>query len=286
MTRRITPRGVPASTHQYSLPPSMRDSGNKSQLTEEEQGFPKAVRDVLVSLTQQEKLVRRTFCTMMDLAIKRATGAAPPSPSYPRVFPAWDGTQSSSGRNYKESKWPELIRLCESEGANVFEYIADVLASWPHTYTPEPKHMLDKLRIRKTIAMRSVLIENLKRELMLQQSSTRNRFYAAKRMNEDMGITDLTYAHNSVINASTPPMTPLFRYAYAVSVGNTAAAGRLIQQAALQYLIYRNAYDQVWGNLIPEAFKRATTDELSNYSGDSVYVPASFPIVDPSAAGN
>jgi len=259
-------------------------SNQMSTLTPDEEELPFDVRRVLHSLTPLEKLLRRTTCMFLDAAIFRQSGARPAKPSYSRVFPAWDGVESAVGRNNKQA-WALLVAACESANVNPMEYVTSMLSAWPHTFIPEPRHILDQNKI-KQLASKSDIDDDLKRELTLQKSATRNRFYATARINEQMGVTDLSYAHNRVITDSSPPMTPLFRYSYAQNVGNAAAALRIRPMAALQYLLHRKSYDRVWGDLIPSEFKTASTDELGNYSENAIYVPTSFPTIGVSGTGS
>ena len=58
-----------------------------------------------------------------------------------------------------------------------------------------------------------------------------------------------------VLTNSNNQLDPLFRYCKARELGLDEVAEAYHRSALLQYLIAKNAYDEVWGSVIPETVK-------------------------------
>lgn len=231
------------------------------QLTEPEG----SVEVELASLPAAPKLLRAYFCAVLDRRYFADHGTPARRPAATRRYPELDGGQTARGRRC-QPVWPRLVEACDERNLNAFEYVDFFLSKWPTkgAQAPTAMELLDWRRISECSRQLNGL-RFLPMQLRLQQQHYALRYAQALRQQADGAAASRHRAAQlTALSDVRPPATALFRYSMGMREGFPAQVQGLFPAAALQYVLRRNVYDQVWGALLPATLRQVPTVQLLN----------------------
>lgn len=176
-----------------------------------------------------------------------------------------DDIVSSSGRILKrglKSVWLKIARICREIGADPATYVRVQFELCSDRNSPSPSQLATpSAKIRYESAwpgLRSEIRRSLSQQVEVASQQVRCL--------QALGVGDSLTASLMVIGDLTVPLSPLFRYCFACSLGERANSLRqkLLPGAIAQYVRCPVLYDEEWRQVLPPDFK----EEVSRFQSE------------------
>lgn len=167
-----------------------------------------------------------------------------------------DGIDGAVVEPAKESAWTRLVKFCAAKDINPEQYVRVSFEGLPLTkQTPTPGNLMGDEYVARWKAAVAKLDERLAILLRVQKAAASSHIaYREKVLKNDQ-----TKAVLMTLGAGNLPLSPLFRYCSAVLMKD-AAFDTLIENhaanAVLQFECFRDAYERVWAEILPEGFSK------------------------------
>jgi len=176
-----------------------------------------------------------------------------------RPLPQWDGGSGADGRRHSRV-WPKLAQFCLERGVNPMELIRSNFRAWENAgypTPPTPVQLMTEQALARHQEDAPFVREQLEIDLWRQQSA----FTSGVTLRIHFSGYSRQSAERITIVDRSRSFTPLFRYCAAMAVGIYDLAERYRANALYEYWFDRQAYDEIWGAVIPPALKQAA-DQL------------------------
>lgn len=163
------------------------------------------------------------------------------------------GKKVCSGLN---SVWEKVAQICRELQAHPASYVRVQFEAWNDPRRAPPPAFLVSRRAQDIYleAMPRKLAE-LNRALQAQKEVAIQQIRCLRRA----GVESADEAAAIVIGDLTLPLSPLFRYCFAASLGSKQGESlcrRLRASAVAQYLRFADLYDQTWSQVLPASFRK------------------------------
>jgi hypothetical protein len=178
-----------------------------------------------------------------------------------KLIPRWDGGVGADGRKYSPI-WYPIAQIVIKHQVTPEDLVHAAFSTWSDSEPPWPNRLMAEEVIRQAVTISGaedvgLFLENQRVTWAMEVS----------RLKRHDGMEQEAAARNAIRNRSLE-LSPVFRYCMATAAGDEETAGLFAEAAFRQYVYRRNAYDQAWGELIPQAL-RTRAQDLFNQSRDA-----------------
>jgi hypothetical protein len=168
-----------------------------------------------------------------------------------RHTPAWDGGfDEALGRNY-QSFWARLIDKCGEQGVDPAAYLAWRYSVWCRGVLQSP-YDIERNFAFEQFRQRESGEELAQTELITMQNQLQQLQFKYESI---YGYSAAAAASAAIIAGGRQHMTQLFIFCVALRCGLSDAAAQAHAAAVYEYVLGRDAFDKVWGDLIPGEFR-------------------------------
>jgi hypothetical protein len=168
----------------------------------------------------------------------------------------WDGGYDEKGK-WCEPTWIRIVEFALEHKVNPISLVRETFAAWKSKFPPYPNQFATPsalLRVRTVERTYDRFAEDL--------ALSDQTFRAAASSYHLHGGMSLDAAVTRVLNEPTNGLTPLYRYCMAARGGLDSVAARYAEQAFIDYILDKPAYDATWGDLITETLRQQAEDFL------------------------
>lgn len=171
----------------------------------------------------------------------------------PAHVPAWDGGLSASGRRYTSSVWSKIAGCIRQNAADPYEFIAAQFAGLDNAAQRPPNALHGPMAVARwqafTKAGNKSVADELTRSRIAMQAHALPMLLAGRG-------EAAAYAY-AIGEQVTNCASAIYRYCLATRLGLSAVADFYHDAALLSYACRRDAYDQTWGDFVPDALRVA-----------------------------
>jgi len=206
-------------------------------------------REIRSALTRR---IREIYVTHCRRYIEERTGV--PSRYGERAMPKWDGGVAADGKKYT-SVWMRLARFVVEHQVDPATLIRATFTAWieetDSQNPPTPLMVMRESSLQRARTLRGDLEADAQRQLAIQRES----FRIGVIVTADRYSITADQATGRILRDTSRELSALFRYCMAVAKGYPDIAELYREDAFRHYAFNADAYDSVWGDVVPDDFR-------------------------------